>query len=410
MTWTIRTRTGACPGSNRPSAALLLSALFALAVSACASAPEGPDGAPAPGAGLHLTPERFAALPGWGERETQPALSALVQSCRRIAARPDDRAMNERAPYAGRAGDWRGVCAEAETLHARGPDEAEARRFFETRFTPMKVPGEGRLTGYYEPLVDVRRQPDTEYSMAIRAVPGGAFSGDLGQLIAEIDAPAAAAGLADIRRPRREIETRQIGAPLAWGRPIDVFFLQIQGSGRLVFEDGHQVRAAFAAHNDHPYVSIGRVLIDRGELDPNRASKQHIEDWLWRNGPDSWQPLFNENPRYVFFQLQPLHDHDLGPNGSQGAPLTPMASIAVDPAYHAWGVPVFVEADIADHPRWSGLVIAQDAGGAITGPVRGDLFYGWGHAAGDRAGRQNAMARWHVLLPNALAGRTRPLS
>lgn len=239
--------------------------------------------------------------------------------------------------------------------------------------------------------------------MAIRARPGLRPAGDMSQLIAGIGAERWNA--ADEARTRSEIEALDIGVPLAWGRPIDVFFMQIQGSGRLVFDDGSQRRAAFAAHNGHPYVSIGRLLLDRGELPPGQASKQHIEDWLRRNGPAAWTPLFNENPRYVFFDLQDIPDPNAGPLGSQGVPLTPMGSLAVDPAFHAWGVPVFVRGEVSGQGLWSGLLIAQDAGGAITGPVRGDLFFGWGYEAGETAGRQNSFARWHILLPERLAVR-----
>jgi len=357
---------------------------------------------------LELTPVRYNQLRGWANRDMRPALSAFVESCRRIEARPDHEPMNPAAPHAGRAGDWRGACVEAAML--AGPDVSReaARTFFERAFTPVRLNGAGRLTGYYEPYVEVRDWPEGEFDMAIRAAPGALPGGALGQLIAGLDGAAAPAPSGAVSAPRAEIEARDIGVPLAWGRPIDVFFLQIQGSGRLVYQDGTQARVRFAAHNGQPYVSIGRLLIERGELPAHAASKQDIENWLRARGPAAWRPLFNENPRYVFFSLDALSDPGEGPLGSQGAPLTPMASLAVDPAFHAWGAPVFVEAALPGEPDWSGLVIAQDAGGAITGPARGDLFFGWGHEAGERAGRQNdPSARWTILLPRALAARRR---
>lgn len=351
----------------------------------------------------------FDRLPGWDARDPSAALSAFVESCRRIEARPDHVPMSAQAGYAGTAGDWRGVCAEAAALASMGAGPQTARGFFERNFTPFALSGTGRLTAYYEPIVEVRSAPDREFSMAVRARPDDLLSGDLGQFIAGLEGRRIMGRAHEDRfepyRPRADIEALNLGIPLAWGRPIDIFFLQIQGSGRLAWPDGSQARAAFAAHNGLPYVSIGRVLIDRGELSPHDASKEDIEAWLNARGPAAWTALFNENPRYVFFQLQPLSDPNRGPAGSQGAPLTPMASLAVDPAYHAWGVPVFLDAAIDGDPDWTGLVIAQDAGGAITGPLRGDLFMGWGQAAGERAGRQNAQARWYLLLPNALAAR-----
>lgn len=359
-----------------------------------------------------MRPERFSALDGWTRIDPRPALAAFVESCQRIEARPDDQAMNPRAPYAGTAGDWRGACLEAAMLNAPGLGETAARWFFERNFTPVRVGENGRLTGYYEPYVEVRSQPDTEFSMAIRARPGDLLTGDLGQFIAGFDGQRIVGRAQDQTftpyLTRAEIEQGDFGVPLAWGRPIDVFFLQIQGSGRLLYANGGEARVRFAAHNGQPYVSIGRILIARGELDPHRASKQDIEAWLRARGPLAWRPLFDENPRYVFFSLDTDINADEGPIGSQGAPLTPMASLAVDPAHHAWGVPIFVEAAIHGEPDWRGLVVAQDAGGAITGPARGDLFFGWGHEAGERAGRQNDPgARWTLLLPRHLAQRAR---
>lgn len=398
------TRTGGFPRYVRPSAAFAL--LLASVLTACASVPDTPPAPAQPPAvsSLQLRPlSGFGALEGWAGQDASAALRAFATSCDAILRRAAGQPLNVRAPHAGHAGDWHEVCREAVDLAARRGDAQAARHFFETRFTPVAVGGEGRLTGYYEPMVAARHYPDNEFSMAIRARPGLSPRGDITQLIAGLDA--GHQGGADEARPRAEIEAMNIGVPLAWGRPIDVFFMQIQGSGRLVFADGSQRRAAFAAHNGHPYVSIGRLLLDRGELPPGQASKQHIENWLIRNGPAAWTPLFNENPRYVFFDLQEIADPNTGPMGSQGVPLTPMASLAVDPAYHAWGVPVFVRGEVSGQGLWSGLVIAQDAGGAITGPVRGDLFFGWGDEAGQTAGRQNSFAGWHLLLPNRLAQR-----
>lgn len=412
-----RTRTGASPRSSRPS--LVFAALFALILSACAGGPaptptspatRAPTpAAPSPASSrLSLEPSRFDALDGWAGLDARPALNAFVRSCARIADRPDHQAMNPQAPYAGRAGDWRAACLQADMLAGASLSEIEARAFFERNFTPVRVRRSGRLTGYYEPYVEVRSQPDGEFNMAIRARPGDLLTGDLGQFIAGLEGRRIV-GRAQEQTftpylSRAEIERENLGTPLAWGRPIDVFFLQIQGSGRLVYPGGGQARARFAAHNGRPYVSIGRILIDRGQLEPHKASKQDIEAWLQARGPLAWRPLFDENPRYVFFSLDTDVDPTEGPLGAQGAPLTPMASLAIDPAHHAWGVPVFIEAAIHGEPDWRGLVVTQDAGGAILGETRGDLFFGWGHEAGERAGRQNdEAARWTLLLPRALA-------
>ena len=410
------TRTGASARSNPLKAVALFTAL---ALAGCAGspspgpAPSGRPGLPPPppaAQAVALDVSSYDRLTGWREVDARGALAAFVESCRRIEARPDHEPMNPRAAYAGTAGDWRDACVEAAMLAGLQPDADQARAFFERRFTPVEVSGSGRLTGYYEPVLNVRTHPDDIHSMAIRARPNDLLTGDLGQFIAGLEGQRIVGRATDQTfepyRSRAEIEAMNLGIPLAWGDPIDVFFLQIQGSGRLSYPDGSQARVRFAAHNGRPYVSIGRILIDRGELEPHNASKDDIKDWLRARGPYAWRPLFDENPRYVFFSLDTLDDPGEGPIGSQGAPLTPMASLAIDPAFHAWGVPVLINASIHGQPDWTGLVVSQDAGGAITGPVRGDLFFGWGDEAGYFAGRQNDPdARWTLLLPHALAAR-----
>ncbi len=395
-------RTGSSPASNRPRIKRALAAFGALTLAACAG---GPERAPSRPGAAGLAPTSFSHTPGWERIDPRPALSAFQRSCERLAPRPDAAPMAEGLRYAGRMADWRAPCRAA--IEARPETPSQARAFFERWFAPVRVSATGRLTGYYEPFVQVRRSPDQEFSMAIRALPGAApahQASDLGGLIARLD-PGAAAQAGPLPA-RAEIEARNLGAPLAWGRPVDVFFLQIQGSGRLVYADGAQARAAFAGHNDQPYVSIGKLLVERGELSPNDASKQDIEAWLFAAGPSAWRPLFDANPRYVFFQMEPIADPQTGPRGAQGAPLTPMASLAVDPAHHPWGAPVLIEADLPGAPGWRGLVVAQDAGGAIKGRARGDLFFGWGPEAGAAAGRQNDPdARWTVLLPRPVAAR-----
>lgn len=420
MTSPARTPTGACPGSSP----LRVFGLFALLLLAgCSSAPSpsalSQPGHPARPGGhpprpavtsVELHPVPFSRVEGWRDVDAQAALTAFVRSCERIEQRPAHEPMNPRVRYAGTAGDWREVCLQAALLSGMGAGPDNARSFFERNFTPVELEGAGRLTGYYEPVVEVSASPTPEFSMAIRGLPGDLLTGDLGQFIAGLEGQRVVGRAADRQfvpyQSRAEIEAQNLGVPLAWGRPIDVFFLQIQGSGRLHYPDGSEARVRFAAHNGRPYVSIGRILIDRGELSEHNASKQDIENWLRLRGPQSWRPLFDENPRYVFFTLDSLDDHTEGPIGAQGAPLTPMASLAVDAAHHAWGVPVVLNARLHGAPDWTGLVITQDAGGAIQGAARGDLFFGWGYEAGERAGRQNdPAARWTLLLPNELAAR-----
>ncbi|MEE2526637.1 murein transglycosylase A [Hyphobacterium sp. HN65] len=364
---------------------------------------------PAPVAGdLVFEGLDWSEVPGWPEMDTGPAMAAFGRSCAAMGQLPPGLPMSERAPLAGPVGDWQAVC--------RDRDATDPQAFFETRFVPVRVRTEsaetGLLTGYYEPMLEVRHEPDAEFSHPIRARPDDLLMADLGAFSEELSGHRIM-GMVDGNRfvpyrSRNQIELAESGEPLAWGRPIDVFFLQIQGSGRLVFEGGETVRAAFAAHNGLPYASIGRELVARGELELHQASKAGIEAWLEANGPAATAELFSINRRYIFFGLENLPDPDLGPRGGSGLPLTPMGSIAVDPSFLPYGVPVILGADLPDAPAWRGMLVTQDTGGAITGPMRGDLFYGWGETAERRAGSTRSQADWIILLPHAVAERLLP--
>ncbi|MDF1767668.1 murein transglycosylase A [Maricaulis sp.] len=365
---------------------------------------------------LDFQPVLWTDLSGWDEEDLAPALQAFRRSCQRLDRRADADALNPRAEWAGRVEDWRGACAAA-AMTREGSDAARAS--LEAVFTPVRLlareaeTGEtretGLMTGYYEPFVEVRRARQPGFTQPLRRRPDDLVTVDLGRFD---DSLSGRRIVGEVRngqlveyKDRTTIETSNAGEVFAWGRPIDVFFLQIQGSGRLVFADGHEERAAFAAHNGLPYRSIGRELINRGELEAHAASKQGIEAWLNENGPDATAELFGVNPRYVFFQSENLDDPTLGPRGSAGVPLTPMASIAVDTGVMAHGVPVWLSADLPELEGWHGLVVSQDSGGAINGPLRGDFFWGWGETAERRAGTTRAQAGWVVLLPHTVVAR-----
>jgi len=404
---------------QRPDFALAVCAALVLAACQPRSEPEPdqPDEPVFTPQALEFLPVDWEGLSGWSEADLAAALGAFRRTCDRIVRRSDSDALSDRAPWAGRVEDWRPACLAADAL---GDDPVQIRTFFETHFTPARArsldpeTGEtaltGRLTGYYEPFVQVRTQSGGDFTQPLRRRPDDLVTVDLGLFDPDLSGRRIVGEVEDGRlvlyKDRAEIEAEDAGEIFAWGRPIDVFFLQIQGSGRLVFPDGHQERAAFAAHNGLPYRSIGRELIQRGELEAHAASKAGIEAWLNENGPEATAELFAVNPRYVFFQSQALTDPDLGPNGSSGVALTPMASIAVDPAHHAHGVPVWMEVSaLPELGDWSGLVITQDAGGAITGPLRADFFWGWGETAERRAGSTRSDAGWVLLLPHTVVAR-----
>lgn len=399
----------------------VLAAGAALLLAACQPRPEPepeqPDEPVFTPQAMDFLPVDWAAMSSWSQSDLAPALSAFRRSCARITRRDDADPLSARAAWAGTVGEWRPACGAADSV----PDAPESiRAFFETHFTPARARAvdpdtgatalTGRLTGYYEPFVEVREQAGGEFTQPLRRRPDDLVTVDLGLFDPDLSGHRIVGEVEDGRlvlyKDRAEIEAENAGEVFAWGRPIDVFFLQIQGSGRLVFPDGHQERAAFAAHNGLPYRSIGRELIQRGELEAHAASKSGIEAWLNENGPEATAELFAVNPRYVFFQTQMLDDPDLGPNGSSGVALTPMASIAVDPAHHAHGVPVWLEAAaLPELGDWSGLVVTQDAGGAITGPLRADFFWGWGETAERRAGSTRSDAGWILLLPHTVVAR-----
>ncbi len=338
------------------------------------------------------SPSGFNALAHWSTHDPSPALNAFVRGCATWTNVDPSAQLNPNLPQYGSYEDWRSTCQSASVLQSVDPQAADIRRFFESWFTPvtLTIPSatEGLLTGYYEPEVDVRVIPDVTYSEPILAKPASA---------------------ATLALPRSDVSA-QTSRVIAYGRPIDVFFLQIQGSGRLKYSDGRILRAAYAGNNGKPYRSIGGVLIQRGELTREQASKQSIEDWMARNGPQAARDLMNENSRYIYFTEQAIRSGE-GPQGAMRVPLTGMGAIAVDPRYHPYGSLYWLETTL---PTYGGdyrgtptgvLVTAQDTGSAIKGALRADLFFGSGDAAGHLAGVQKHSVKWTVLLPTALAAR-----
>ncbi len=368
---------------------------------------------PPPEPRLDLAPVSFSDLPGWTEDSQSGALTAFRRSCARLAPLPDDRPLGPLA-RAGRVADWRPACAAAETVPP--DDDAAARRFFETWFAPFAAADrgarEGLFTGYFEPLLNGSRTRDARYRVPLYARPADLVTVDLGRFAEDLAGRRIAGRVADgALAPydsRAEIDARGLAgrAPvLVWvDDPVDAFFLQVQGSGRVRLSDGETIQLGYAATNGHPYVSIGRVLIERGALDRENVSLQTIRAWIAAH-PDEAGTLLAANPSYVFFRELSGE----GPLGSQGAPLTPGRSLAVDRRFIPLGVPVFLAGAMpapdgagADRPLRR-LLIAQDTGGAIRGPLRGDVFWGFGDRAAAIAGRMKHAGRIYLLLPRALA-------
>jgi len=328
----------------------------------------------------------FADLAYWQDVDPSPALVALQKNCRLWDKRADDKWLNAKMPQFGRYRDWRQPCQAAQKISI---NQNNAISFFQTFFEPVRLKAKnstGLLTGYYAPDISVRRIADETYYEPILSKPDKRQVQSL---------------------PRKDLNART-SKVLAYGKPIDVFFLQIQGSGQIRFKDGSTYRAAFAGHNNKPYTSIGGVLIRRGEMTKDQASKASIENWMQRAGRKEAKALMNENARYVFFKTEYLTPGE-GPKGAIGIPLTAMGSLAVDPKHYPYGAVIWVEGKFpAKGGDYKGeqtgkLFVAQDTGGAIKGHMRGDVFFGSGKTAGAKAGVMKHQAKWTLLLPINLA-------
>ncbi len=340
-----------------------------------------------------LVATNWAQLPGWTDDAHAQAWPALLQSCRGLRSN----------------GAWTSVCQAAQRLPAT-PGDAAARAFFEQHFQPWRVTqadggDEGLVTGYYEPLLRGSRSFSPRYRYPLYAPPDDLLVVDLAALYPELRSLRLRGRLQGNRvvpyYTRAEIEAGAAplrGKEVAWvDDPVELFFLQVQGSGRLQLENGEVMRIGYADQNGHPYVSIGRWLIERGELSADKASMQGIKDWGRRN-PERLPELLNANPSFVFFRELP--NQDGGPIGSLGVPLTPERSIAVDPRGVPLGAPVWLATTRPNSTvPLNRLMLAQDTGSAIRGNVRADFFWGYGDDAGRLAGAMKQRGRMWVLLP-----------
>ena len=360
----------------------------ALICPACPVCPVCPPPKPAPESARYL-PTTFEALPGWTSATLAPSLRAFLAGCPRIQ------------------NVLRGACERALAISQN--DEAAARAFFETTFTPYALSSSdgtdsGLITGYYEPIIEGSRMPSARHRLPIFGVPDDLVVVDLGTTVPETR-NLRLRGRLDGRRlvpyaTRAEIEARgtQFPAPvLAWtSDPVELFFLQIQGSGQVRLETGERLRIGYADQNGHPFRSLGRYLIDRGEMTLDQASMQGIKAWAAAN-PHKLQDALNANPSYVFFRELPATD---GPIGALGVPLTAEHSLAVDRRFVPLGAPVYLATTfpLSSEPL-ERLMAAQDVGGAIRGVVRGDFYWGTGPEAGALAGRMRQQGRMWLLWP-----------
>jgi len=315
--------------------------------------------APAPAIEARIFP--FAALDGWDSEDHAEAFGVFLNIC------PDlDRA------------EWDSVCAFARTR----PDP---RLFFETFFRPVRIGPEddtALFTAYFEPELPASRTPNSTYRFPVYRTPPDLRPGTPFLTRAEIENTGELAGR---------------GLEIAWLRdPVDLYYLQVQGSGRLRFDDGSVLRLGYGGQNGHPRRPVAQEMVRRGLLSIHRASAPVIRNWV-RDNPGTGRALLQHDPSYVFFRVLRDQSAAPGPRGAMNRALVPGRSIAVDPAFTPLGAPVWVEKDGASPLRR--LMFAQDTGGAIKGPQRADIFIGTGTAAGSEAGAIRDPGRMVVLLP-----------
>ena len=334
----------------------------------------------------------WPALPDWNNDNLAEALPAFLLSCDALKT----------------AAEWISACTAAAQI--RGADPMAARQFFEATFVPWLVHKpdggtDGLVTGYYEPLLHGSRFLGRNFRHAVYGVPPDLLVIDLAESNPDLKGIRLRGRLQGRKvvpyYTRSEIEHGLAplqGREIVWvDDPVELFFLHIQGSGRVRLPGGETVRIGFAEHNGHGYKSIGRLLVERGELAVDKASMQGIKQWAAKN-PDQLAPLLQQNPAYVFFRELP--DSPIGPIGALGVPLTPGRSIAVDATMTPLGAPVFLSttSPLSSRPL-NRLVLAQDTGSGIKGAVRADFFWGFGDDAGQSAGRMRQSGRMWILYP-----------
>jgi membrane-bound lytic murein transglycosylase A len=381
---------------GKARARYLASLGLALLLAGCAGTPPKP-----PPPQLTLTPARFSDLPGWSADNSAVALAAFIKSCVELDRRANNAAVGP-AALGMTAAAWRKPCAAARTTPA---NDAAARAFFTAQFTPYLAgnndKSEGLFTGYYEPLLHGARQRGGAYQTPLLKRPPDLVMVDLGRFRpawhGERTAGRVVAGNLVPYPSRAEIERGALDANhlgLFWvNDPADAFFLQVQGSGRVELSDHTQVRLGYDGQNGQPYVAIGKKLVERGALTTDQVSLQSIRAWIAAH-PDQAKALMDENPSYVFFRELPGD----GPLGSEGVVLTAGRSLAVDRNFIPIGAPVYLAIEDNKSPLQR-LMVAQDTGGAINGPVRGDVFWGFGSDAETRAGNMRAQGKYYLLLP-----------
>lgn len=332
-------------------------------------------GCAAPQKALHVSLTNYDAMDDWKQDNHAAALAAFRRSCMALAALPPDKMLGEgslRAP----AADWQAACGHMP--HAN----AAARIYFETHFTPFAAKGDGLFTGYYEPLLRGSYKRSKHFQTPVYRLPPDVKEGAPYFTRSEIDNGA--------------LEARKL--ELLWvDDPVMLFFAEVQGSALVQIARHKKLRIGFAGKNNRTYVAIGKILKERGEL--TDVNFFNLRQWLYDH-PDRAREVMEQNASYVFFRKLPPTD---GPIGAEGVALTRERSLAVDKHFIPLGLPLYLQTTLPDGDRFNQLMIAQDVGGAIKGPVRGDVFFGHGAAAEQKAGMMQSRGNYILLLPNEIA-------
>jgi len=347
-------------------------------LSACSGGVKKPDH-------MELTRVSYSSIPEWRADKMLEIVEPIKKSCAVLLAKDPSDSFGGLKAF-GRNAHWAEPCRAISNRAFAGDNDV--RSMLENYFTPYLVTNNGEpkglVTGYYEADVNVSKRRNAEYNYPVYRQPE------------------------DLTKPyfsRKEIDEGALkakGLEIAWARdPVQVFFMQVQGSGRLVFSDGEIRRVGYAEQNGHPYVSIGKTLIDMGVFERGKANAPAIIDWL-KNNPDKAFEVMHSNPSYVFFK-----ETDSAPKGAQGVEVAPMRTIAVDKKFIPLGVPVFLVTDVPQTPNYTyekmnRLMMAQDIGGAIKGPTRADVFFGSGAMAAEKAGYMKQEGMFYVLLPKGV--------
>jgi membrane-bound lytic murein transglycosylase A len=364
--------------------------LLALVLSACVHQPS----APAP-ATARFQPVSWNRVPGWRSDDVLAAWPALVSTCSVLGSRAE----------------WQSFCS---SVVATSPmDAAFAREFLERQLTPYRIERvtgrkretTGLVTGYYEPLLRGSRERSEVYATPLYRRPDDLLIVDLAAVVPELKG----------KRVRGRLEGNKVvpyysraatreapglaGHEIVWiDNALDAFMLEVQGSGRVQLTTGEIIRLQYADQNGQPYRSIGRYLADQGVMTIDQVNMPTIRNWLAAN-PHRVNEVLDSNPSVVFFSEAPLEDPGIGPKGAQGLPLTAGRSIAIDPKFLPLGAPMFLSTTAPGGQPLQRLVVAQDTGGAIRGPVRADLFFGFGPDAGHQAGTMKYDGEMWLLWP-----------